>query len=549
MYEIFYIHSPSHPLDSVSILEDMLEGICQLEDVAKITVYRTDSVDTLPDGVKNFENEYSTPADCVNLHRIDPSMWTGKENNSTIWANDMVHLISSSNFQSTPNTKVLIQSTGNGWHSSLLFYMFEIIGGQIWSKSIDGPATRLDRKIVNNSISNLLAAIGHFLVNNPDKHPKARDLQGGKNSVGARGIENTLRNLPEFFNDHKNKLEERKRELEIRKNSHKDAKSIDKELIEINKALVETKIYSPTEIGEYNCMLHLSAYETSEDSSNQQRGLIVLLRSNYDLDEVINYLREHRTTYDKFTFISQGFGPQDESKDIDFFEKIAEHLGQQSVIINPNFTLPISTENNQESLVSSSTELIKILYRIGEENRGISWSIDFTKCLGVLRPAIIQYSFLSSIPMIYFTKVYPDNLTVYDSGLSQEMHALHLPLRSEIEAISKLLKTRKLEYKQFLNTIYEFERDDENVGTELSATVESDGVHYLYSFNHQRYSSGDPRRIIDKSDSAAKKAMDRRKNEALSDGMINFNLETKCVSLTPRGKVAASLIGVKLRDG
>ena len=48
MYEIFYIHSPSHPLDSVSILENMLEGICQLEDVAKITVYRTDSVDTLP---------------------------------------------------------------------------------------------------------------------------------------------------------------------------------------------------------------------------------------------------------------------------------------------------------------------------------------------------------------------------------------------------------------------------------------------------------------------------------------------------------------------
>ena len=281
----------------------------------------------------------------------------------------------------------------------------------------------------------------------------------------------------------KNKLEERKRELEIRKNSHKDAKSIDKELIEINKALLETKIYSPTEIGEYNCMLHLSDYETSDDSSNQQRGLIVLLRSNYDLDEVINYLREHRTTYDKFTFISQGFGPQDESKDINFFEKIAEHLGQQSVIINPNFTLPITTEYNQKSLLSSSTELIKILYRIGEENRGISWSIDFTKCLGVLRPAIIQYSFLSSIPMIYFTKVYADNLTVYDSGLSQEMHTLHLPLRSEIEAISNLLKTKKVEYKQFLNTIYDFERDDENIGFELSATVESDGVYYLYSFN------------------------------------------------------------------
>ena len=96
------------------------------------------------------------------------------------------------------------------------------------------------------------------------------------------------------------------------------------------------------------------------------------------------------------------------------------------------------------------------------------------------------------------------------------------------------MKTKKVEYKQFLNTIYDFERDDENVGFELSATVESDGVYYLYSFNHLRYISGDPRRIIDKNESAAKKAMDRRKNEALSDGMINFNSETKSKRLLKR---------------
>ena len=545
MNEIFYIHSPNYPIDSTTSLENMLSGICDLDEVSRVTVIRTDGKADLPSGLKQFQDHSSKECICIKANQIDPSRWTGEESNDLLWADNLETLIVNCNLNQESTRRIFLLSTGNGWHSALIYYMFEIIEGELWVRGFEGTATRLDREKVDSTASEILAEIGNYILKNPGSFPTARELQGNESVPSAKGIENSLRAYSHLFDDKKSDFLQRKQELENQLKEGREEEAILRELSEIKRAQAEEKLYEPTELGKYNCHLQY-AKRMRNSSDKQQKGLIYLIRSNYNIDDVKEYLREHKTTYDKFTFISQGIGKAREENANVFFEEIIGLLGDRAVFINSDFEVNIDSSLDSGKILTSSTNLIRILQSIREADRSISWSLDITKCLALLRPATLQYCHLCSIPMIYFTRVYSHDGSVHESGLSQDMHVLHIPTYEQIESILKIIDSPNLEYAQFIISIFDFSKEKPFPGKSLTVTTKKkqDWMD-LYEFNQSFYATDDYRRMKEKSDTAAYKQMKRHRDKAEDDQVISG--DDAAMNMSPTGGVVACILKSTLR--
>ena len=114
-------------------------------------------------------------------------------------------------------------------------------------------------------------------------------------------------------------------------------------------------------------MLNYSSKLSNASHDNNKRGLIVFSRTNDDPTFIKDYLQEHRTNYDVFSFVSMGYDNGNSSNYSKLIESAVDVLGSRGVIFS-NEKETIVCQNSCDEIRNYSIQVIRKLNQIREEN-------------------------------------------------------------------------------------------------------------------------------------------------------------------------------------
>ena len=515
MNEIIFFHSARNPISSILEFEKFVRGICPLEDIASIIILTIDNDLSIPKGIQDFQVKNKSRCKCIKVDMLDPSDWTGREDPNTFWADSLEGILHQSEFINDGLVRNFILNIGDGWNSAILYFLSEIIDGKIWIKLDEN--LNLTRKSTNEKQQILFQSIGKFLSENPDKNSfTSRDVIGF-GDISAKGVENSLRNYDDLL----------------------DYVSEGKD-----------KHYFVNKLGEYNFLLNYSSNFSNSNHGHNKRGLIVFLRTNDDPIFIKDYLQEHRTNYDVFSFVSMGYDDGNSSNYSKLIESAVDVLGSRGVIFS-NEKETIVCQNSCDEILNYSIQVIRKLNQIREENPEYEWTVDITRTLAIFRPTILQYCYISRIKSLYFTKIWSDGNRVFESGLSKDADTLSLPeidhLFSIRNATKHSMKSSNIEFLKFLITIYRFNQDEEKAGMILENTQKSgsSGIR-IHDYNRESFANNSQLVMGIANSSNAYNTCKRYLAKAQDFGLIE--LKAQGIELNVLGRIVACLLLSQFRS-
>jgi hypothetical protein len=192
---------------------------------------------------------------------------------------------------------------------------------------------------------------------------------------------------------------------------------------------------------------------------------------------------------------------------------------------------------------------MKILHNLRKGNRGIEWSLETANILGLLRPALYQYSHLAGMPCLFITRE-AKGTGVHENIMEGPMHWLNIPDEVQIGNIRKVLNDSGA--RQFVATAFLLQDSDPDLTMMISKSKDED-QNTFYDFNIKRFGTGHPLRFSDlpKLNSQYKSMKDKLikaegyKAVDLKNTVEDGRFENSFV-LTPVGIVAGALL-VNLR--
>ena len=552
--------TPNFPEDEDSA-NHLFGDLIKKTGAKKIIALRADSSNVMPAGITELAGSLGIESECVQVDKLDPSIWTGNVNPANIWGDHLETIILNSPISSDSSELCFMLNSGSNFDASLICALYEELGGSLWitERGVSrNTAIRLDRRIPEkeSAAEAALAGLARFFLDNPESAPTTSELQGLIDQIpSGKGFENTLRGYEDYFEDNKLRLLKLQEELqeaeqafakekdkleENRRKGSKDAaakiKVHEERIRNKHMALTEPKPYSLNSKGRYNATLTLAQQWRPLAVNAGHRGLVIFVRSVNESESVVKYLKEHYAAldFDKYAFVVGGIDISDQREmSIRIHGKAKEYLGDSKVVSSPGevcYSIPANG-----GVRDASSEVMGILHRIRQSNDGIEWNIDTTGVVGLLRPAIYQYAHLAGIPSFFIAKQYPGS-GVYASGLTGSKHFLSLPNRSQIDAIRSCLNDEKL--ASFVATVYRFHRDNPQgeIGIEKKY-----GNNRPYDFNSVIFKTGHPLRMDDiPLENTRFKAMKRRLKKAKDAGLVH--LAGSDIHLTPEGIVAGALL-------
>ena len=540
----------------------------------KILALRADSSNVIPAGIAELAVSLGISCECVQVDKLEPEVWTDMDP-KVLWSDHLETTILNSPISSNSSELSFMLNSGNGFGAGLLYSLYEMLGGSLWvtvgGVDRDYAAIKVDRNIPDEGSPEeaVLASIARFNIEDGSA-PTSSELQGLVNGIPAgKGIENTLRNRVEYFEDKKvvrarkekdlqiaiDKWEELKPEVEksleaakehgdeIGERHWKGVKKTHEDRIVHTKQGLKRLEWNLNSLGRYNANLTLAQQWSGLTVKGGRRGLVIFVRSVPHSKNVAKYLEEHRAflPFDRYAFVVGGIDISDvvgESKKV--HEQTKHDLGDSRIVSSAEDSC-YSIDPNGD-LLDASSDVMEILHRIRQSNDAIGWSIDVTGVVGPLKPAIHQYAHLAKIPTFYITKN-PEKQTeegVYVSGQTGSKHLLKLPEESHIHSTKTVLNDENL--ARFVATIYQFYHinPDSSMGLEKKPY----GDYRPYQFNRGNFPTGHPMRmeeILERS--ARKKNMDRQLSKALKYGMVERSGEKmKDIRMTPAGIVVGALL-------
>ena len=517
MNEIIFFHSARNPISSILEFEKFVRGISPLEDIASIIILTIDNDLSIPKGIQDFQHKFQSTCKFIKVDKLDPSEWTGREDPETFWADSLEEILNQSEFINRSLVRNFILNIGDGWNTAILYFLSEIIDGKIWIKINENQNLNLTRKSQNENQKVLFGSIGKFFSENPDENSFiARDLIGS-GAISAKGVENSLRNYDDLFS------------------SFSEGKD---------------KHYFVNQIGRYNFLLNYSSKLSNSSHDNNKRGLIVFSRTNDDPTFIKDYLQEHRTNYDVFSFVSMGYDNGNSSNYCDLVQSAEDILGSRGIISSKGKEI-IMYKNNRDEILDNSIQTIRKLNQIREANPEYEWAVDITRTLAIFRPTILQYCFISRIKSLYFTNIWSDGKSVFESGLSKNAHTLSLPevddLLSIRNAIKYTMKDSSMEFLKFLITIYTFHKDDGKTGMILENTQKSgiSGIR-IHDYNREAFANNQQLIMGEANSSNAYNICKRYLKRAEDFGLIEINAPG--IELNSLGKIVACLLLSQFRS-
>lgn len=489
----------------------------------RILALRVDSSNEMPTGINELAVELGIESRCLQIDRLDPSSWTGDENPDEIWSDFLKNTILGSGI--SPDDGIcLMMNAGSNWGALQLYSLSEVLEGSLWvTEAPDGgaqwTATELGRKITDEGMGEAaLAALAKLSINNRDWHT-ATDIQGHFAGIPKpKGSDITLGSVSEFTED-------------------RDAP--------------DGKEYRLTTSGRYHAMLALARKDSMVKVKKGPRGLVIFVRSVKDSDSVVEYLDEHNTDFDSYAFVVGRIAGADEDRtmeiSLDLHEKVRRLPGGERVVSSAEdvcFSIPPTG-----GILESSAEVMEILHKLRRDNRGTEWSLETANILGLLRPAVYQYSHLAGMPCVFIAKE-AGGVGVHESEMQGPMHMLTIPDESQIGNIRRVLADSGA--SKFVATAFLLHHSDPDSSMSISKP-EGEDRNPFYGFNIEQFETGNPLRFSDlpKPNSQYKSMKDKLirangyKAVDLKRTAVDGRFEDSFV-LTPVGIVAGALL-VNLR--
>ena len=548
---------PEDEDSAIVLFGDLIEKA----EAKKIIALRVDSSNVMPAGISELAGSLGIESECVQVDKLDPSIWTGNVNPANIWSDHLETMTLNSPISSDDSELSFMLNSGSNFDAGLIYTLYEVLGGSLWitERGVDrNTAIRLDRGLPRegSAAEAALASLASFSFDNLGSAPTTSELQGLIDGTpSGKGFENTLRDWEEYFEDNQLRLSELDEALQEAKQAfakqkdeweenRKEGEKDPADVIEMHQerirnkqmALKEPKPYSLNSKGRYNATLALAQQWRPLAVNAGPWGLVIFVRSVNESEWVVKYLKEHYAAlnFDKYAFVVGGIDVSDQKEmSIRIHEKAKEYLGGSRVVSSPGevcYSIPANGD-----LRDASSDVMRILHRIRQSNDGIEWNIDTTGVLGLLRPAIYQYVYLAEIPSFFIAKQYSGS-GVYASGLTGSKHFLRLPNTSQIDAIRGSLNDKKL--ARFVATLYRFHCDNPQgeIGIEKKY-----GNNRPYDFNSAIFPTGHRLRMDDiPVENSQFKAMKRHLQNALVSGLVY--LSGSGIHLTPEGIVAGALL-------
>ena len=477
---------------TLDIAEKYFKKLIEETGAEKILALREDSEEVIPRGLSELAENLGLEHQCILVDRIDPSGWDGSENPDEIWSDNLETLIRNSRI-TTADEIMIMSPGGSGWNSSLLFCLYEITeNSSIWCVEKDGnEITELTRKLPPDGSEGeaALASLANFGLENPEQFGCATDLQGMyENMPTSRGLSNTLGLWGEYY---------------------------------IVNSDLDRKGYKLTNIGRYNGLFTLARKGIDEmiNVKGGKKGVIIFVRAVNSIkpDELINYLREHRSEgafFDKFALVIGGFDIDNiKSISSEIHESAKDYLGSDKVVSLASDSFFSIGDN--DSVIDSSIMMMEILQNIRINNPGIEWSVEMATVLAKIRPAVFQFAQLSGMNLIYISKAYANQKTgITKSELSGKFHLLHLPNLSQVNRIKEALNNPT--QRCFIATSYLFK---------IKHPLLLMGVKQIfkekrpYSFNSDNFPPNHPLRMKEISSTSEAKTMVRQLDKSLDIGV------------------------------
>ena len=511
--------SPYFPND-VALARNLFGDLIEKTEAGRILALRADSETEMPPGIKELAEELGIKSKCLQIDRLDPSSWTGDENPDELWSDHLKNKILGSEI--SPDDRIcLMMNAGSNWSALQLYSLFEIIGGSLWvtqspGDGVPSTATELSRKIPEGSMGeDAFAVLAKLGINNRDWHT-ASDMQGHYGGTPKpKGVDITLGSIPDFVEDMESP---------------------------------DGTEYRLTTSGRYHAMLALASKDSAAKVKKGPRGLVIFVRSVKESESVVEYLEEHNTDFNSYAFVVGRITGADEDRTKEISLELHEQVRQRTsigdrVVSSPEdvcFSIP-----QTGGILESSVEVMEILHNLRMGDRGTEWSLETSGILGLLRPALYQYSHLSGMPRLFITRE-TKGPGVHENIMEGPMHWLGTPDKTQIEGIKKILKDSGA--SKFVATAFLLNDSDPNLTMMISKSKDEDRNPF-YDFNIERFGTGHPLRFSDlpKLNSQYKSLKDKlikaesHKAVGLKRTVEGSRFEDSFV-LTPSGIIAGALL-------
>jgi len=306
----------------------------------------------------------------------------------------------------------------------------------------------------------VLAKLG---INNKDWHT-ASDMQGHYGDTPKpKGVDITLGSIPDFVEDRESP---------------------------------DGKQYRLTTSGSYHAMLALASKDSTAKVKKGPRGLVIFVRSVKESEWAVEYLNEHNTDFNSYAFVVGRIAGADEDKtkelSLELHEKVRRlHTIGDRVVSSPEdvcFSIP-----QTGGILESSVEVMEILHNLRMGDRGTEWSLETSGILGLLRPALYQYSHLAGMPSLFISREAkgPD---VHENIMEIPMHWLGSPNEAQLGGIRKILRDKSA--RKFVATAFLLNDSDPNLTMMITKSKDEDRNPF-YDFNIERFRTGHPLRFSD----------------------------------------------------
>ncbi len=511
-------NGPNHP-DTFERADSLYSDLISKTECTRIISLREDSSNETPVGLQELADSRGLPVSTHTIERLDPSGFTGDEDQGTLWSEHMATIISNAGLRHDDATTDFLIGPGSGWNASLLSSIHSVIGGSIWVSVLDdegvAEAFRNGHELPDtpNSVSTIAAA-GKLSLEWGDQPFESLQLQGLVEGVPAtEGIENT-------FRKHEGTL--------VSRRSTEDGKVT----------------FELTPEGRRISMLALAEKWQPTSVKGGPRGLILAARDAHDAKktiETVEYLREHSPALDfkSYLVVVNKHGSNENqlaesSNDIN--EAVSGYIGESRVV-----TMPDSFVDADKDLASSHFDLLSLIHRAREEYHGIDWSIEVSRFLSPLRPATLLYSYRSGIEAFCLLKN-PDKSEdgIFASGLDPSKHRLALPNRDKLDRIREILSTDSIHKHVFTAALAKV--DPDNPVTILSSNLKA-GENRMYEWNRKKLQDGHPMRWPDMTEASQRQEMSNKRRSGIKKGAFEEHHES--FILTPEGFVAAIFLSPK----
>lgn len=507
--------------NEVALARNLFGDLIEKTGAGRILALRADSSNEMPAGINELAEELGIKAECLQIDRLDPSSWTGDENPDELWSVHLKNKILGSGI--SPDDRIcLLMNAGSNWSALQLYSLFEIIGGSLWVTETPGDgvpstATELSRKIPEGSMGeDAFAVLAKLGINNRDWYT-ASDIQGHYGGTPKpKGVDITLGSIPDFVEDRESP---------------------------------DGKEYRLTTSGKYHAMLALASKDRTAKVKKGPRGLVIFVRSVKESESVVEYLNEHNTDFDSYAFVVGRIAGPDEDRTKEISLELHEQVRQRTsvgdrVVSSPEdvcFSIP-----QTGGTLETSVEVMEILHNLRMASRGTEWSLETSGILGLLRPALYQYSHLAGMPSLFVARE-AKGPGVHENIMEGPMHWLGSPDKAQIEGIKKILKDSSA--SKFVTTALLLNDSDPNLTMMITKSKDEDRNPF-YDFNIERFGTGHPLRFSDlpKTNSQYKSLKDKlikaesHKAVELKREVVEGSRFEDSFVLTPSGIIAGALL-------